>query len=181
MVLVRQGNQDCFRRLVRRHQGGLFHYLFRRVQNAAAAEELTQEVFLRVYLARSRYEPAAKFTTWLYRIALNSALNWVRDHRRERMMPPVDSPAARPFAPHEPAQERAILREERRSQVREALSGLPERRRAAVVTHKCQTLEYVQIAASLGCSIAAVKSLLFPTYANLREILEPDLKLAQRC
>lgn len=181
MLLVKQGCNDSFRRLVRRHQEGLFHYLFRRVQNAAIAEELAQEVFLRVYLARERYQPSARFTTWLYRIALNCALNWVRDHRRERMMLAVDSPAARPYARHEPAQECGILRDERMNQVREALTELTERQRAAVVMHKYQGLEYAQIAELLGCSIAAVKSLLFRTYANLREILDPAPAVAHRC
>ncbi len=84
MVRLRDGDQASFGLLLERHRAPVIHFLFRMVQNQAVAEELAQEVFLRVYKSRSGYQPAAKFTTWLFRIATHLGLNWIRDGRGEK-------------------------------------------------------------------------------------------------
>src|SRR6478672_3203285 len=84
MLRVRDGDSASFGLLLERHRGPVIHFLYRMVQNQAIAEELAQEVFFRVYRSRTTYEPTAKFTTWLFRIATHLALNWIRDGRKER-------------------------------------------------------------------------------------------------
>src|SRR5277367_2907955 len=84
MLRVREGDDTSFGLLLARHRGPVIHFLYRMVQNAPVSEELAQEVFLRVYRSRATYEPTAKFTTWLFRIATHLALNWIRDGRKER-------------------------------------------------------------------------------------------------
>jgi DNA-directed RNA polymerase specialized sigma24 family protein len=84
MLRVRDGDEGSFVLLIRRHRSPVIHFLYRMIQNQAVAEELAQEVFLRVYRSRETYEPTAKFTTWVFRIASHLALNWIRDHKAEK-------------------------------------------------------------------------------------------------
>ena len=83
MMRVREGDSPSFELLLHRHRSAVVNHLFRMVHNRAIAEELAQDVFIRVYRSRERYEPNAKFTTWLFRITTNVALNWRRDSRRQ--------------------------------------------------------------------------------------------------
>src|SRR5437016_8111643 len=84
MLRVREGDDSSFAALLDRHRAPVIHFLYRMVQNQAVSEELGQEVFLRVYRSRATYEPTAKFTTWLFRIATHLALNWLRDGKYEK-------------------------------------------------------------------------------------------------
>jgi len=84
MLRVRDGDPASFALLLERHRAPVVHFLYRMIPNQAVAEELAQEVFLRVYKSRASYEPTAKFTTWLFRIATHLALNQIRDNRREK-------------------------------------------------------------------------------------------------
>src|SRR5436853_7286586 len=90
MLRVREGDDTSFALLLERHRGPVVHFLYRMVQDQAVSEELAQEVFLRVYRSRETYEPAAKFTTWLFRIATHLALNWLRDEKHERAQERLD-------------------------------------------------------------------------------------------
>src|ERR1700716_1645833 len=90
MLRVREGDSASFALLLERHRSPVIHYVYRMVQNHAVAEELAQEVFLRVYRSRGSYEPTAKFTTWLFRIATHLGLNWIRDGRNEKMQESLD-------------------------------------------------------------------------------------------
>src|SRR5579872_2511386 len=83
MLRVRAGDAPSFEFLLQRHRSGVVNHLYRMIHNRAVAEELAQDVFIRVYRSRERYEPSAKFTTWLFRITTNVALNWRRDTRRQ--------------------------------------------------------------------------------------------------
>ncbi len=171
MLGLKNGELDSMEPLLKRHRGSLTHFLYRRVQNAAVAEELAQDVFLKVYRAREGYQPSAHFTTWLYRIAMNRAINWVRDNRHQRGARTLDTYAAtRPAPGANPEQE--LLRDELRRKVRAAVEALPERQRRAVLLHKYSELEYTQIAEELGCSLSAVKALLNRAYFTLRQSLE---------
>jgi RNA polymerase sigma-70 factor (ECF subfamily) len=142
------------------------------VQNHAVAEELAQEVFLRVYRSRSSYEPTAKFTTWLFRIATHLALNSLRDGKNERLQERLDKDSpempARQVTDRRPSVEQTMVYQVRLDEVRQAVAALPGKQRAAVLMHKYEEMEYSQIARVLRCSESAVKSLLFRAYETLR-------------
>jgi RNA polymerase sigma-70 factor (ECF subfamily) len=172
MLRVKEGDGASFAVLLEKHRGSVVHFLHRMVQNQPVAEELAQEVFLRVYRSRANYEATAKFTTWLFRIATHLALNWVRDGKNERAREvldagPCDGPLREP-ADRSPSVEQRLVFEVRLEEIRRAIAGLPEKQKAAVLMHKYEEMEYTQIAKVLGCSESAVKSLLFRAYETLR-------------
>jgi RNA polymerase sigma-70 factor, ECF subfamily len=172
MLRVREGDDTSFALLLERHRRPVIHFLYRMVQSQHVSEELAQEVFLRVYRSREKYEPTAKFTTWLFRIASHLALNWIRDGRKEKGHESLDRETPdggeRQVADRQPNVEQEMLYAVRLREVRGAIADLPAKQRAAVMMHKYQELEYSQIAAALGCSDSAVKSLLFRAYETLR-------------
>lgn len=177
MLRVRDGDEHSFGVLLEKHRNPVIHFVFRMVQDRAVAEELSQEVFLRVYRSRESYEPTAKFTTWLFRIATHLALNSLRDGRYEKALQRLDAPRpaekdgelpAREVSDKAPSMEQRMVYETRLQEVRDAIGLLPEKQRAAVLMHKYQEMEYSQIASVLECSESAVKSLLFRAYETLR-------------
>ncbi len=172
MLRVKEGDSASFGVLLEKHRLPVVHFLYRMVQNRAVAEELAQEVFLRVYRSRATYEPAAKFTTWLFRIATHLALNSLRDGKNERSQERLDDDSsampARQVSDARPSIEETLVSQARRDEVRRAIAALPEKQRAAVLMHKYQEMEYTQIARVLSCSESAVKSLLFRAYESLR-------------
>lgn len=172
MVRVRAGDEASFALLLERHRIPVIHFLCRMVQNQAVAEELAQEVFLRVYRARGTYEPTAKFTTWLFRIATHLGLNYIRDGKNERQQESLDrtgdDEAPRQVADRSKTVEQELLHKSRMQEIRRAIEALPGKQRAAVLMHKYEGLEYSQIAAVLSCSESAVKSLMFRAYQSLR-------------
>jgi RNA polymerase sigma-70 factor (ECF subfamily) len=177
MLRVRDGDEDSFRVLLDKHRNPVIHFIYRMVQDRAIAEELSQEVFLRVYRSRGTYEPTAKFTTWLFRIATHLALNWLRDGRKERAHQRLDYPRdsytegdmpAREVSDQRPSVEQRMVYQSRLQEVRDAIALLPGKQRAAVLMHKYEEMEYSQIASVLECSESAVKSLLFRAYETLR-------------
>lgn len=183
MLRVRRGDAESFDELLRRHRVPLVNYFRRMVRDRALAEDLAQEAFLRVYQARRRYQPQAKFTTWLYRIATNLALNAIRD--RKGSTAPADSEGREGdsevvrIPDSRPTVEQRLMESDRERIIRRAVEALPANQRAAVVLHKYQEADYRQIAHILRVSESAVKSLLFRAYENLRGRLEPLLKGGQ--
>lgn len=171
---VQAGDRESFAQIVDEYRRPVINYVYRLVRDVAIAEELSQEVFLRVYRTRD-YPPTAKFRSWLYRIATNLALNWLRDHRREASHRRLDHPPAQARL-REP-QERTLNMEEflvselRLAEVRAAFEELPANHRAAVLMHKYQELDYQEMALALNCSVSAIKSLLFRAYEKLRKRL----------
>lgn len=172
MLRVRAGDDTSFALLLERHRSPVVHFLFRMVQNRAVSEELAQEVFLRVYRSRANYEPTAKFTTWLFRIATHLALNWIRDGKKEKNQESLNEQTAdgaeRQLADRQWTVEQELVYQVKLREVRQAIDGLPAKQRAAVMMHKYQELGYAQIAKALNCSESAVKSLLFRAYETLR-------------
>jgi RNA polymerase sigma-70 factor, ECF subfamily len=175
MLRVRAGDSASFTLLLEKHRGPVIHFVYRMVLNQAIAEELAQEVFLRVYRSRESYEPTAKFTTWLFRIATHLALNWIRDGKNEKGQESLDSELqegiGRQVADRGWNVEQVLVYRVRLKEVRDAIDLLPAKQRAAVLMHKYQEMEYSQIATALGCSESAVKSLLFRAYETLRSRL----------
>ena len=176
MLRVRDGDEDSFRVLLDKHRNPLCHFLYRMVQEQAVSEELAQEVFLRIFKSRQSYEPTARFTTWMFRIATHLALNWLRDEKNDRAQERLDAVReddrgdrpAREVPDRRPSVEQSMVYEARLQEVRDAIGNLPEKQRAAVLMHKYEEMEYAQIANVLECSESAVKSLLFRAYETLR-------------
>ena len=179
MLELRSGNMVAFDFLVARYRKPIISFMYRMTHNQAVAEELAQEVFLRVFRSRETYRAEARFSTWLYRIATNLGVNHARDNRRERTAPTTyldevdpetgtfaDLPDATPSA------ETRLLRAERLRQIREIVLALPERQRVAVLMHKYDGMDYREIGAVLKLSESATKSLLFRAYQTLREKLK---------
>ncbi|MBS1841243.1 MAG: sigma-70 family RNA polymerase sigma factor [Acidobacteria bacterium] len=183
MLDVKAGDQQSFELLLQRYRTPLVNFLYRMVRSRERAEDLAQEVFLRVYRAREDYEPSAKFTTWLFRIATNLALNSVRDHRYEKLEISMDAPIVADaedgeermmeVADEHPDIEQHLVDEVRKKMIRHAIEKLPEKQRAAVLLHKYQELDYAEISKILQCSESALKSLLFRAYETLRVELAP--------
>jgi len=172
MLRVKDGDGASFGVLLEKHRSSVVHFLYRMIQNAAVSEELAQEVFLRVYRSRATYEPTAKFTTWLFRIATHLALNALRDNKNERNQERLDDDTSempvRQVSDTRPTVEQNMVYEAKLEEVRRAIAALPDKQRAAVLMHKYEEMEYSQIAKVLNCSDSAVKSLLFRAYEALR-------------
>jgi len=172
MLRVKDGDGTSFGVLLEKHRASVIHFVYRMVQEQAVAEELAQEVFLRVYRSRSSYEPTAKFKTWLFRIASHLALNWLRDEKYERGQERLDDVSGdmpvRQISDRRPSVEQRLLYEVKLEEIRQAVAALPEKQRAALLLHKYEEMEYTQIAKVLGCSVSAVKSLLYRAYETLR-------------
>lgn len=173
MLRVKAGDLDCLGRLVEKYRMPVVHLIYRMVQNQPIAEELAQDTFLRVHRARLNYEPSAKFSTWLFRIATNLTLNWIRDSRHENALERLDDPPGwdeprREIADWRPRVDRRLLDESEALEIRRAIAGLPPAQRAVVLLHKYEGLEYSEIAQVLNCSLQSVKSRLFRAYGTLR-------------
>ncbi len=175
MLRVKAGDETAFAYLVQRYRRPMVSFMYRMSHNAAAAEDLAQEVFLRVYRSRESYEASAKFTTWLYRIATNLAVNHARDTRHERPenMVSLDEPDEETgltvdVPDGSATAEETIMKRERMAAIRQRVQALPERQRTAVIMHKYQQMDYRQIADVLKLSESATKSLLFRAYETLR-------------
>jgi len=179
MLAVASGDEAGYNYLVQKYHRQIIHFLFRMVRNEAVAEELAQEVFLRVYRSRESYRAEAKFSTWLYRIATNLAVNHARDTKHERMAekmeldaPDQESGATPEVADDDLNIEQRMLRDERLAAIKAQVMALPERQRMAVLMHKYQEMDYRQIGEVLKLSESATKSLLFRAYQTLRERLK---------
>jgi RNA polymerase sigma-70 factor, ECF subfamily len=179
MLRVSEGDDQGFNYLIEKYRKPIIHFMFRMVHNQAVAEELAQEVFLRVYRSRQTYRAEARFTTWLYRIATNLGVNHARDTKHERAaqnvyldQPDPETGTTPDVADSTPSVEHDLVRDERMRAIRQHVMALPERQRMAVLMHKYQGMDYKQIGEVLKLSESATKSLLFRAYQTLRERLK---------
>jgi len=179
MLRVSAGDDAGFAYLLEKYRKPIVNFMYRMVRNQAVAEELAQEVFLRVYRSRQSYRAEAKFTTWLYRIATNLGVNYARDTRHERSaqniyldQPDPETGTTPDVADNRPTVEFEMVKDERMNAIRQHVMALPERQRAAVLMHKYQGMDYKQIGEVLKLSESATKSLLFRAYQTLRERLK---------
>lgn len=180
MLRVRDDAPGAFEELVERYQHRLVGVMHHLVGSAEEAEDLAQEVFLRVYRARKKYRPRAKFSTWLFTIANNLALNSLRRRQRKPVVP-LNVRDSGPLGPR-PAEHLVQARTEPPAQslqqkeladvIRRALEGLNERQRMAVVLNKFEEMNYEEIAEVMNLTTKAVKSLLSRARSNLREALQ---------
>jgi RNA polymerase sigma-70 factor (ECF subfamily) len=189
MLEVRDGSAAAFEELMLRFQGRLVTVLEHLVGDRDQAEDLAQEVFLRVYRARKSYQPEARFCTWLYAIANHAASNALRSRSRRREVT-LDARESGPFgakplerlaqASSGQMPSRQLDKIEVRDIVRVALGSLNDRQRMAVLLSKFEEMSYADIAESMQLSPQAIKSLLSRARVNLREVLQPYLERGQR-
>jgi len=189
MLEVRDDNAAAFEELMVRYQGRVVTVLTHVVGNRDQAEDLAQDVFLRVYRARKRYVPGAKFSTWLYTIVNNVGLNALRSRARRpevtlegRESGPMGIRPLEAMAQAASGQmpARVVDKSEARDIVRLAVQTLNERQRMAVLLSKFEEMSYAEIAETMGLSTQAIKSLLSRARSNLREVLEPYFDQGQR-
>jgi RNA polymerase sigma-70 factor (ECF subfamily) len=179
MLRVRADEPGAFEQLVEQYQHRLVAVMAHLVGNADEAEDLAQEVFLRVYRARQKYRPRSKFSTWLFTIANNLALNALRARQRKPVSPlPVQESG--PLGPRPQEQlvqdpgtgpQQRVQKQELAAVIRRALDGLNERQRMAVVLNKFEDMNYAEIAEVMGLTTKAIKSLLSRARMNLRAAL----------
>jgi RNA polymerase sigma-70 factor (ECF subfamily) len=179
MLQVRDDQGGAFEELVDRYQHRLVAVMNHLVGNPEEAEDLAQEVFLRVYRARKKYRPRSKFSTWLFTIANNLALNSIRARQRKPVVPlnvresgPLGARPQEQLVPDPGTGPQArVQKDELAQRIREALETLNERQRMAVVLNKFEDMNYAEIAEVMGLTTKAVKSLLSRARMNLRSAL----------
>jgi RNA polymerase sigma-70 factor (ECF subfamily) len=176
MLRFQAGDDDAFRELFEKYTRAIVNFAYHFVGSRPRAEELAQDVFLQVYKAAARYEPQAKFTTWLYRIATNACLNEVRRPERRYKTRSLehdteDGSERAEIAfpdPHAVSGEDASAGRELEAKIQTALGDLPANQRAALVLSRIEGMSYREVADALDCSESAVKSLVFRATATMR-------------
>ena len=185
MLKVREGSAAAFEQLVEKYQGRLVGVLEHLVPRKNQAEDLAQEVFMRIYRARESYVPQAKFSTWLFTITHNVASNAIRKLSRVKEVniqnTPSGSVAVQPL--NKMAKDKSALmptrqvdRQEVAEVVRAGIQQLPDRQRMAILLSKFEGMSYLEIGTAMSLSTQAVKSLLSRARGNLKDILEPYIK-----
>jgi RNA polymerase sigma-70 factor (ECF subfamily) len=183
MLRFRSGDEEAFRELFEKHSRAIVNFAYNFVGSRPRAEELAQDIFLQIYRAGPRYEPHAKFTTWLYRIATNACLNEVRRPERRYATKPLEHDAddGRERAeigiadPQAITGESALAGRELEARIRGVLGDLPDNQRAALILSRVDGLSYREVADALECTESAVKSLVFRATATMRKELEEFL------
>jgi len=180
MLAFKEGEAEAFERLLSKYEGPIINFIYRFTRDQRQAEDLAQEVFLRVYKSAGAYVPSAKFSTWLYRIASNLSLDYIkkRKHRviwgarplsgldeNGKSIEMEDEALKTPEAAAEGAAEE--------KRVNSALSELPDKQRIALTLRVYEDKSYSEISGILGCSTAAVESLIFRARQNLLKNLKP--------
>jgi RNA polymerase sigma-70 factor (ECF subfamily) len=178
MDRIAKGDHDAFEILVNRHQTSVLNLIYRFIGDRTQARDLAQEVFLRIWQSAKGYEPKAKFTTWMYRIATNLCLNELKSARRKKWVSFFGSREGAGDSMEEslsddaPSAEDLLLTRERNHHITDALQSLPPNQRMALVLKRYDELSYQEIARIMGCSVSAVESLL----VRAKRILQEKLK-----
>ena len=178
MLAFREGDVRAFDALFQRWSGPLLRYLERMLQDAAGAEDLVQEVFLRVHRARERYRPEARFSTWIFRIATNLALNELRRPRRRETHTSLDAEEGPELSAPTTATDDAVHAKRIADDVEIALRSLPERQRAALWLSAVEGFSYAEVGESLDVSEKAVKALVHRARSNLASRLEASREVS---
>ncbi len=178
MARIAKGDEGAFETLVNRHQTSILNLIYRYIGDRTQAKDLAQEVFIRVWKSAKTYKREAKFTTWLYRIAINLCLNALESSHRKKWFSfnRSDEDGKRTLeetlADSGPSAEDILLEKERSRQISDALQSLPENQRMALVLKRYDNLSYQEIAQVIGCSVSAVESLLVRAKRTLQEKLK---------
>jgi RNA polymerase sigma-70 factor (ECF subfamily) len=182
MLRFQNGDGSAFRQLFEAYKIPLLNFIYRYCQDKRVAEELSQEVFLRVYKTASSYRPDAKFSTWLYRIATNICLNEIRAGKNRYELELISRKAGDERKLFETVDQNShtktddkIVEEERQQVVRDAVSSLPEKQRMALIFSVYEQLSYKEIGERLGCSEGAVKPIIHRAKMAIRDTLRRKL------
>lgn len=187
MLRVKRGDRAAFEELVSKFQQPVLNFVYRALPDAAEAEDLAQGVFVQVWKSAARYEPSAKFSTWLFTIARNLCLNEFRRrarHPADSLDAPVHAETEEPRGHgiedrREIAAPDALLRGELEAKVTEAIAALPENQRTALLLWQHDELAYEDIAEVIGCSVSAVKSLIHRARETMKARLKPYLRTGE--
>jgi RNA polymerase sigma-70 factor (ECF subfamily) len=189
MLRAKKGDDEAFSKLVVTYQDRLTTIFYHMTQNQEAAEDLAQDVFMRIYRARHGYQPNAKFSTWLFRIANNLAINAHRKkaRRKEIVLPAGESTSMHAFGPGQQilsdksslTPTRQIDKRELQMVVQKAMDQLNERQRLTVLLHKFEGMSYAEIGETMELTVPAVKSLLSRARDSLRLALEPYMQMGK--
>jgi RNA polymerase sigma-70 factor (ECF subfamily) len=178
MSEVAKGNLSAFREIVEHYQNPLLNYIHRYTGDLAAAEDIAQEVFLRVFKTANEYRPLSSFKTWLFKITTNLCLNELRDNRIQRNTIDIfelNEAGSIALAAGSLSPLREMENRELSSTIKKAFKSLPENQRVALLLHKYSGFSYVEISHMMGCSISAVESLIHRARQSLRKQLSPYL------
>lgn len=170
MLAFQKGDEGSFERLLDKYQRPIVNFIYKIVNNRAEAEELAQDVFLRIYRARHQYEPRARFSAWIYRIATNTSLKALRQRRIVQSLPQESQPEWQ-MRDRQPDAERRLVAAERDAMVRTAIGRLPEKQRIAIVLRRYEGLSYKEIADVMRCTEAAVKTYIHRGKLGVRDHL----------
>ena len=174
MRLAAAGDMEAFERLVESHQMRIIGTVAKMLGDDTDAEDIAQQVFLRVWKSAPRYQPTAKFTTWLFKITRNLVFNELRRRKRHPVKPLEKEQEEHHFQAVDlrtPAPDATMLDEEMQRAIQAAIDSLPEAQRMAIVLRRYEEMPYDEIGEVLGLSVPAVKSVLFRARADLREKL----------
>jgi len=179
MMSVKRGDEEAFQALVERHQYRIVGTVAKMLGRETDAEDIAQQVFVRVWQSASRYEPEAKFTTWLLTITRNLVFNEMRRRRRSKLVEMQTEEDEERFAQHEDSTARSpsslAQNAELQNAIADAIAALPESQRMAVILRRYEELSYEEIAEVLKTSVPSVKSLLFRARTELKERLKTFL------
>jgi RNA polymerase sigma factor, sigma-70 family len=175
MMRAKGGSDAAFSELMRRHHRGVLNYIYRFTNSRESSEDLAQEVFLRVYRSAKRYQPEAKFSTWLYKIATNVCITAVKTRGKEQTLSldEIQENSGDLGDPNLPDPSNLTFRREIGSAIFEALESLPERERIAIVLCKYEGLPYEEVAEVIGCTVGAVKAYVHRGRMKLIQKLKP--------
>ncbi|MGA8655292.1 MAG: sigma-70 family RNA polymerase sigma factor [Chthoniobacterales bacterium] len=173
MARVREGDMEAFRRLVETHQARVVGTISKMLGSDAEAEDLAQQVFIRVWRSAPRYQPTAKFTTWLFRITRNLVFNELR--RKRHFVDQADE-MPEPAERRDQEPDQVLMEGELQSAIQDAINRLPESQRLAIILRRYEEMSYEEIATVMDTTVPAVKSILFRARAELRERLEKHLR-----
>ena len=175
---VAEGDEYAFQILVNRHQTSVLNLIYRFMGDRLKSEDLAQETFLQVWRSAKTYQRKSKFTTWLYRICANLCLNEIKSARRKKWLqffknnPDSKQSENEDLLVDSPNPEDLLLARERNQQITNALQSLPENQRIALILKRYDNFSYEEISRVLGCSIAAVESLLVRAKRTLQKKLK---------
>lgn len=181
MLKCQKGDKLAFEQLLDKYKSAVINTIYRFIGDKIEAEDLSQEVFLKIYNSRKSYKPSAKFKTWLFRITVNLCLNQIRDRKKYTRQTVYldqaieDEEGTHPKEFEDTRQETpsdSLLKQELEAVVRRAVNALPQNQKMVVILSRYQELSYEEIAKTMRCSVLSVKSLLFRAKENLRESLE---------
>lgn len=163
MLRFKEGDLSAFEELVKKYEKPVLNLIYRFLGNRNDTEDLTQEVFLRVYRARETWQPKAKFSTWLYRITANLCFNW----RRKKTLLSLEDLSSLPSVTDANSENVELKKE-----IQKALLSLPKNQRLALIFCHYENKSYQEISELLGCSVSSVKSLIFRARQNLKQKLD---------